>query len=61
MDAAMIDIPESDDFDEDAEALWAREIERRLRNIRSGQSSLCDWGEALTRMRAAIKSPDKAI
>jgi putative addiction module component (TIGR02574 family) len=47
---------EPDVAETDADKLWAREIQARLRAIREGRTSLADWDDALSRIRQAVVS-----
>ena len=37
--------------EENVDQAWAEEIRRRLQAIRSGQTTLCDWDDALAALR----------
>jgi putative addiction module component (TIGR02574 family) len=41
--------------DQDIEEAWAVEVERRIKDIESGQATLIPASEAIARARAAIK------
>lgn len=41
--------------DQDVEEAWAVEVERRIKDIESGQAELIPASEAIARARAAIK------
>jgi putative addiction module component (TIGR02574 family) len=43
-----------EETDEDATELWAREIERRVAEIRSGSVELEDWEEVRARIRRRL-------
>lgn len=42
---------EPDDFDEDGEAAWAAEIEKRMTAVERGNFRATDWREAIARIR----------
>jgi len=42
--------------DEDAEAAWAAEIERRARRVLAGESAGTDWAEARARVVSKVLS-----
>lgn len=42
-------------FDDDVDAVWAAEIQRRRESIRNGTVQLADWDDALARMRKALR------
>ncbi len=42
---------ESDHFDEDSEAAWAAEIEKRMEAVERGDFHATDWREAIARIR----------
>jgi putative addiction module component (TIGR02574 family) len=42
---------EPDNFDEDSEAAWAAEIERRMAIVEQGGFRATDWRESIARIR----------
>jgi putative addiction module component (TIGR02574 family) len=48
---------ESDDFDQDAQQAWAKEIERRLEE--ADRSKAADWTTVLQRVRSSLRRNHK--
>lgn len=55
--AMLIDSLETE-VDEDADATWAEEIQRRVEDIDRGRVQLIPWSEVRRRMRDADESGD---
>lgn len=55
--ALLIDSLETE-VDEDADATWAEEIQRRVEDIDRGRVQLIPWSEVRRRMRDADESGD---
>lgn len=55
--AMLIDSLETE-VDEDADATWAEEIQRRVEDIDQGRVQLIPWSEVRRRMRDADESGD---
>lgn len=51
---------EPEGVDENVEQAWAEEIRRRLQAIRSGQTTLSDWDEALAGIRGELGAKGSA-
>jgi len=45
--------------DPDVEAIWAAEIERRLRDVESGKAKLVPWERVRRELRAGLKRARK--
>jgi hypothetical protein len=45
---------ESEGFDDDAEAAWAREIEARSEAVARGEFTATDWRESVERIRQEL-------
>lgn len=43
--------------DPDVEAAWAREIERRIAEVESGEAETVSWEDARARIRAKLTKP----
>jgi len=47
---------EPEDYNPEAEKLWAAEIEARLATFDRGESKASDWREAVERVRRSLRS-----